>query len=265
MMAVAALALAAAVLLPASPRHRLGAGTGPAPLPKVRRPHRRAAVAVCFAGCAVAAVAAMSSVPAGVAVGLLCATLTLRGRRRVRRRCGAEQARALQAALDVLVGELRVGAHPVRAFEVAAAECPQPSVAAGLHAVSVRARLGADVATGLRGVAASSSLPAQWERLAVYWQLGAEHGLAMAALMHAAKCDIAERQRFSARVEAGMAGARSSAGVLSGLPVLGVALGQLLGARPIGFLFSGGGLLLAGVVLVCLGLLWSDRITERLT
>lgn len=263
MTAVSALALAAAVLLPASPRRRLDACRAPAP--ETRRPYLRPAVAACCAGLVVAAVAALSSALVSLAVVALGATATLRYRRRRRRRRGVEEASALQAALDVLVGELRIGAHPVRAFDVAAAECSQPSVGAGLRAVSARARLGADVAAGLRGAAASSSLPAQWQRLAVYWQLGAEHGLAMAALMHAAQRDIAERQRFSGQVEAGMAGARSSAGILSGLPALGVALGQLLGARPIGFLLSGGGLLLAGIVLVCLGLLWSDRITERLS
>ena len=165
----------------------------------------------------------------------------------------------------MLVGELRVGAHPVAAFDVAAREVDGP-VAESLRAVAARARLGADVAAGLRSFAASSRLPAHWERLALFWRLAQTHGLAIATLMRAAHRDIVERERFSARVDAGMAGARTTAAVLAGLPVLGVGLGQLIGADPLGFLLSGGAggwLLVVGVTLACCGLLWSDRITGR--
>jgi tight adherence protein B len=49
--------------------------------------------------------------------------------------------------------------------------------------------------------------------------------------------------------------------------VLGVLLGQLIGARPLSFLLSGhagGWLLVVGSMLACAGLVWSDRITDRL-
>lgn len=133
-------------------------------------------------------------------------------------------------------------------------------------AVAARARLGADVTAGLLAAARSSALPAYWERLAVCWQLGSDHGLAIASLMRAAQRDVAERQRFSARVSAGMAGARASAAILAILPLLGVLLGQLIGARPLSFLLTGrvgGWLLVVGLTLACAGLLWSDRITDR--
>ena len=95
---------------------------------------------------------------------------------------------------------------------------------------------------------------------------GADHGLAIATLMQTAQRDIVERERFSARVDAGMAGARTTAAVLAGLPLLGVGLGELIGADPLSFLLSGGvggWLLVIGVTLACCGLLWSDRITAR--
>ncbi|WP_046314784.1 membrane protein [Mycobacterium sp. UM_Kg1] len=259
--ATAAFALAAAALLGASPRRRLAA-TG--------RPGSRFAATVgrwSVLGVATGAgVAATLVLPpcawlAGAVFGI---TAAVRRRRRLRRRRVSAESRALETALDALVGELRVGAHPVRAFAVGAAEAGHRVVAAGLGGVAARARLGADVATGLRDAAAASALPAQWERLAAYWQLGEQHGLAIAALMQAAQRDITARHRFSARAEAGMAGARASAALLAGLPVLGVALGQLIGARPIGFLLGAGGggmLTLIGMSLVCAGLLWSDRIT----
>lgn len=258
---VAALALAAALLVPVSPRRRLGPGAGPAGEPGSRR---RWPIA---AGGAAAAAIGVATLPAPLclAAAVLGLTAVVRRRRRTRCRRAADEGRALESALEVLVGELNVGAHPVQAFAVAAAEAGQPSVAAGLRAVAARARLGADVPGGLRGVAACSALPVQWDRLAVYWQLAGEHGLPISALMRAAQCDIAERQRFSARVEAGMAGARASAAILAALPMLGVLLGQLIGARPIAFLLSGAGgtLLVAGVTLACAGLLWSDRISGR--
>jgi tight adherence protein B len=177
----------------------------------------------------------------------------------------AAESEALQGALDVLVGELRVGAHPVAAFSVAATEV-DGVVAASLRAVAARARLGADVAAGLRSVARSSSLSAHWERLAVCWQLAQDHGLAIATLMQTAQLDIVERGRFSAKVDAGMTGARTTAAVLAGLPLLGVGLGQLIGADPVTFLLSGGAggwLLVIGVALACSGLLWSDHITAQ--
>ncbi len=113
----------------------------------------------------------------------------------VARRARAREAAALQSALEVLVGELRIGAHPVSAFEVAAGEVDGP-VAAILSAVAARARLGADVAAGLRSSAASSRLAGHWQRLALFWRLAQAHGLAIATLMRAAHRDIVERERF---------------------------------------------------------------------
>ncbi|WP_234816044.1 type II secretion system F family protein [Mycolicibacterium agri] len=210
-----------------------------------------------------AATAMVLPLPMVVASVILAATLLLRWRTRMVHRARTREARALQSALDVLVGELRAGAHPVAAFDVAAREVTGP-VSANMGAVAARARLGADVAAGLRQVARSSRLPGHWERLALFWRLAQRHGLAIATLMRAAQRDVVERQQFSDRVDAGMAGARTTAAVLAGLPVLGIGLGELIGADPVGFLTSGGAggwLLVVGVTLACCGLLWSDRIT----
>lgn len=257
---MAALLLSLALLaLPPPPRHRVAS---PA---RARRSPGRGGVP-CVAACAIGAVAVLLPATAVLAVLAVGATATLRYRRRRRARRAAEEGATLEAALDVLVGELRVGSHPVRAFHVAAGESVG-AVAASLRAVAARARLGADVTAGLRAAARSSALPAQWDRLAVCWQLASEHGLAIATLMRAAQRDIAERQRFSARVTSSMAGARATATILAGLPVLGVLLGQLIGARPLSFLLgghAGGWLLVVGSALACGGLLWSDRITDRL-
>jgi tight adherence protein B len=255
----AALALSVAVLvLPSSPRGRLArSGRGRVPL----SPRAAGWLAV-----GVLALGVVFLPPATVFGGaIFTATMSLRYRRRRRSGRGMDESRELETAIDVLVGELRVGAHPASAFAVAAAETTGP-VAATCRAVAARARLGADVAAGLRGVAATSALPAQWDRLAVCWRLAAEHGLAMSTLMHAAQRDIAERQRFSGQVRSGMAGARATAAILASLPVLSALMGQLIGARPLAFLLGGGlggVLLVIGLTLICCGLLWSDRITDR--
>ena len=263
-MSGAALALALALLTaPRSSRHRARArGAVPSRPPELSRTAGWTPVLGCVA---LLAVAAFALVPAGAvaAAVMIGATLEIRRRRRRRRRARATEGAALQGALDILVGELRVGAHPVAAFGVAADDV-DGVVAASFRTIAARARLGADVAAGMRSAARRSSLPGQWERLAVCWQLAQTHGLAIGTLMQTAQRDLVERERFSARVDAGMAGARATAAVLAGLPAVGVGLGQLIGADPVSFLLSGGiggWLLVIGVLLACGGLLWSDRIT----
>ncbi|WP_029116873.1 type II secretion system F family protein [Mycobacterium sp. URHB0044] len=257
-MSVAAVSLALALLVaPGTPRRRLT--------------QRRIAGAVPDSALmlvgVMAAVVLVFAVPVTVvlAVAILASTLVVRRRRAVRSSRRAEESAALQGALSVLVGELGVGAHPIAAFETAASEV-DGAVAGQLSAVAARARLGADVAAGLRAVAVQSMLPAQWERLSVCWQLAQTHGLAIATLMRTAHRDVVERDRYASRVTAGMAGARATALILAGLPLLGVGLGELIGAGPVRFLFSdgpGGWLLVVGVALACCGLAWSDRITNR--
>lgn len=257
-MTVAALALALAVLI--SPASSRGRARAVMMLTQRRR--------LPLVPCAVAACVASSLLlpwTAAAALGLLLATLVARRRGGRRLRVRADEASALEGALDVLVGELRVGAHPVAAIGVAARESDGPT-ARSLGVVAARALLGADVAAGLRAEAAGSTTPGHWERLAVCWQLAQTHGLAIATLMQAAQRDIVERERFHGRVEAGMAGARATAAILAGLPLLGVLLGQLIGAEPLDFLLTdgaGGWLLVIGIGLICCGLLWSDRITAR--
>src|SRR5262249_52405389 len=143
----------------------------------------------------------MTTVLAAAVAG---ATAGLRYRRRRRGRRAVDEGRTLETALDVLVGELRVGSHPVHAFRVAA-DATHGAGGESLRGVAARARLGADVTAGLRAAARSSALPAQWERLAVCWELARDQGLAIATLMRAAQRDIAERQRFTARASSSMA------------------------------------------------------------
>ncbi len=257
--AAGALVLALAVtVLPSAPHRRL------TPEASARRSMSRSA-AGWVAGCVALSIAVLLPLTTDVAFAVAAATVALRCHRRNRRRGSAAENQTLQSAMDLLIGELRVGAHPVRAFSVAAAESAG-TVATAFRAVAARATLGADVAAGLRGAGRLSSLPVQWDRLAVCWQLAAQHGLGISVLMRAAQRDIVSRQRFSTRLATKLAGARATATILAALPVLGVLLGQLIGAQPLRFLLgghAGGGLLVVGTTLACGGLLWSDQITDR--
>lgn len=255
---VVALLLAAALLaVPAHPRLRLF-------LPATGRiPTVPAALPLAVLALLLASAATPGLAVAGTGTALM---VTARRRRARFTRVRQAQAEDMAAALETVVGELRVGAHPLRAFGIAASESGG-AVGAALGAVAARVSLGADVATGLRSVAADSAVPLYWDRIAVCWRLAADHGLTMATLMRAAQRDIVDRQRFSSRVEAGLAGARATAAILAGLPLLGILLGQMIGAHPLRFLLGdgvGGWLLLVGAGLNGAGVAWSDRIVNRL-
>ncbi len=117
-----------------------------------------------------------------------------------------------------------------------------------------------------RCAAARASLPgisADIERIAAAWALAERHGIPLADLLGRAHEDIRWRVRFAATVRAQLAGPRATAAVLTALPLLGLGLGQLIGADPIGVLrggLLGQVLLVVGVALIAAGSAWSERI-----
>ncbi|MEV5647630.1 hypothetical protein AB0L57_05185 [Nocardia sp. NPDC052254] len=163
----------------------------------------------------------------------------------------------------MVIGELRTGAHPGTAASVAAAEVGGP-VGAAFAVSAARARLGGSGAAGLR--TRKCAVTTELGRVADAWEVAERHGLALADLLHAARADLAGRRRFGERTTAALAGARASAAVLAGLPLLGIALGQLMGAHPVQVLIGrgvGSFLLPLGTGLIGAGLLWADAITGR--
>ncbi|MFE3546593.1 hypothetical protein ACFXK0_26825 [Nocardia sp. NPDC059177] len=197
---------------------------------------------------------------AALMVGVTFAVRRRRGRgdRSRRQECGY-----LLAGLEAVVGELRVGAHPSAAAESAAGE--SRGEAARVLAISAgRSRLGGSGADGW--VHPDSIVAEELSRIGVAWRVAEDHGLALAELLSAARADLLGRIRFRDRTEAALAGARASATVLAALPLVGIALGQLMGAAPLSILFgspAGELLLPLGAALACCGLLWTDVITRR--
>ncbi|MDV8055641.1 MULTISPECIES: type II secretion system F family protein [unclassified Rhodococcus (in: high G+C Gram-positive bacteria)] len=191
------------------------------------------------------------------------------GRRRYRRRLErdrrADELNWLATGVEVIIGELRVGSHPATASAVAADECGGIASTA-LRGAASRSRLGGMAADGI--ASSDSLLDPELGRLAAAWRVADEHGLALAELLDAVREDLLGRRRFRERTDASLAGARATALVLAGLPILGVALGQLMGADPLDILLGGGlggMLLLIGTALGCAGLLWTDAITGKVT
>ncbi len=216
---------------------------------------------VLVGGCAVIAVVGAWTV--GCAAAIVVSTLLFRRHRAAAERARHEQQRQLGDGLDNLIAELRVGAHPAAACAAAAQE--SDGVAAEVFAIAAaRGRLGGVGADALCDSA--SRISEELVRVARAWRLAEAHGLALAELLGACREDLLGRIRFRGRTQAALAGARATAAVLAGLPLLGVLLGELMGAHPLAVLLGGGVggiLLLVGCALACAGLLWSDTLTRQ--
>nr|WP_280420713.1 hypothetical protein [Nocardia carnea] len=233
-----------------------------APRPRHRISSARTLHCIVGLSCVVALVLGSGALVTAVLVG---ATVTVRMRRarrsgRHRTECGF-----LLDGLAAVIAELHVGAHPSAAAAVAARETS--GVAAAAFAVgAARSRLGGSGADGL--LCPGTVIATELARVADAWRVAERHGLALAELLAAARADLAARAKFRSRTEAALAGARATATILAILPVLGIGLGQLMGADPVRvLLFSGIGtyLLPIGAGLACAGLLWADEITHRVT
>lgn len=264
-MTIALLALAAALVVSSIPRRarrRSGRPIGWS----VRRFGRLPTVPL-VAAVLVSAVSLWAGWAAGLSLVILGATARarLRGTRAARRR--ERELWASSTALDVMVAELRVGADPAAACTAAADEIAIESggvsarVGEVFRRAAATARLGGSISTAF---AAADDLPSR--RIARVTELTERYGLESAVLLDSLRRDLGRRMRFEAHVRSSLAGARATATVLALLPVPGVALGALMGADPFAVLLGpgwSGGLLVVGVVLGCLGLLWSDAITDR--
>ncbi|MDV6011359.1 type II secretion system F family protein [Haloechinothrix sp. LS1_15] len=208
--------------------------------------------------------------PAGAAVFGMATLLTWRmawERRRERARLAT--ARRGAAALRTLVGRLRAGVHPATAVFDAAEDAGGQDTPEGsaLHAMAAHTRLGGEAGTVVPGAAngdGAASRPLL--RIARAWSLAERSGVPLAEALDAVRGDLEAAARLAGQRSARMAGPRASVLVLVALPVLGIALGELMGAGPVAVLaMTGHGqvLLLLGGVLLCAGTMWSARLTRQ--
>jgi tight adherence protein B len=201
--------------------------------------------------------------PGGGLAGALVALVVQR--RRVRHRAALAATATsgqLADAVSRITEELRAGSHPAAALGGVRAD--GPLARAVLAPAAAAARLGDGVAAALRRHADDRpETAADVERIAVAWSLAERHGIPLAELLGRAHEEIRWRVRFGGTVRAQLAGPRATASVLTALPLLGLGLGQLVGADPIGVLRGGVAgqlLLVVGVGLAAAGAAWSEHI-----
>ena len=192
----------------------------------------------------------------------MLASLLERLRRRVDRVRTARQTRhrrraAVREVCDVVAAEVRAGHSPTRALEAAS------GVLAELAPVAAVSRLGGDVPAALRAVDAPGA--EALSRLAVAWQLAADTGAGLAAVVDRVGAGLRADEELRAEVVAQLAGPRASARMLAALPLLGLALGFGAGSDPIPFLFAtpyGLACLALGAALAGAGLVWVERLAR---
>ncbi|HJE92115.1 MAG TPA: type II secretion system F family protein [Dietzia timorensis] len=209
------------------------------------------------------AVASVLALVAGVGVGLVAGAAivgvalrhVLHGERSHARKLREDE--AWVGALDSIVSALASGASMGAALR-AARHGSSGAVTTELERAVALDGLGGDVA-GL--LAASSALPAR--RLGQAVALSTGHGLPLADVVRRAGEEVSETNRHAGEIEAALAGPRATALILTALPLLGLGLGHLMGADPVGTLGSGiigAALAIVGSALIAAGLLWTSRI-----
>ncbi|MDQ1047426.1 type II secretion system F family protein [Streptomyces sp. V4I2] len=131
-------------------------------------------------------------------------------------------------------------------------------------AVLAAARFGGDVPAAL-AVAARQPGAEGLVGLAACWRVAVDQGAGLAAGLDRLEGALRAERDQRADLRAQLAGARSTAVMLAGLPVLGLALGTALGADPLHVLLHTGaglGCLLVGGLLEALGMWWAMQIVR---
>lgn len=140
---------------------------------------------------------------------------------------------AVPEVLASLRDELAGGRALRVAFERAVQGCSDPS---SLREPVAVCRLGGDVPAALRDAAQVDPLLVS---LAAVWQVSEGSGAAMAAALDRLVAATAQADRLRNEIAAQLAGPRGTVRVLAVLPLVGIGMGMLMGADPLGFLLGG--------------------------
>ncbi|MEU6992976.1 type II secretion system F family protein [Streptomyces sp. NPDC046465] len=219
----------------------------------------------CLAAGSAAALLAQSVVP--LAVGAAGVPLAARVRRaRDARRERQRRGDAVIALCGELAGEVRAGRQPGEALRLALDEADSGEGGAGAarSAVLAAARFGGDVPGALREAARDPGAEGLLG-LAACWRVAVDRGAGLAAGLERLEGALRAERDQRADLRAQLAGARSTAVMLAGLPALGLLMGSALGAQPLRVLFhTGPGLvcLAAGGALESIGAWWALRIVR---
>jgi tight adherence protein B len=198
-----------------------------------------------------------------VVVGLAGVPLLRRARlAREARRARDRRGDAVIALCGVFAGEVRSGRQPGEALLRAALD--SGGLGDAQAAVLAAARFGGDV-PGALAVAARQPGAEGLRGLAACWRVAVDQGAGLAAGLDRLEGALRADRDQRADLRAQLAGARSTAVMLAGLPALGLLLGTALGADPLHVLLHTGaglGCLLIGGLLEGLGMWWAMRIVR---
>lgn len=187
---------------------------------------------------------------------------------RARARQAEESTRAaVVELLRAVAGELRAG-RPAGVAFAAAARSAAPRLGAAIGPLSDAAARGdpGELAAALRAAAESGGGLAGLARFAACWQVAATSGAALAPAVDRVADALHDEIEFAAALTAALAGPRATARLLAVLPILGLALGGVIGARPLAFLVgSPAGLCCLAVAagFEAAGVGWARRIARR--
>lgn len=171
----------------------------------------------------------------------------------------AEQTAAM---LGSLVSDLKAGASPHDAVVHVAMDAPADLVDTCQVAVHRSA-------SGISPAVAFMEAPERFADLRAVgrlWQVAEARGIALAGLLEHMQQRIDTRLTQSRTSEAALQGPKATATILSLLPIVGIAMGSAMGAKPWSFLTHtglGGMLLVGGVFLTCAGFVWVQRIIDK--
>lgn len=264
MTAAALLAAAAAVLL--LPDRRVERRRRLLPDPVRRSRHRPAPEELPVSMLSTAIAAGLAAAVSTPLVAVLAAVLAAVAARTVRARRRADRVErqlwSLTEGLGALTAELRSGRPLDAATEAAVTACGDRSSGRALGR-AVRAP-GTDPPAEDRpeDVVLREAL----RRISAAVLLSSRTGCSLAGVLRAVEDDLRARRRQREELRAATAGPGSSALVLAGLPVLGLAMGAGVGADPWHVLTATGTgqvLLVTGVALELAGLAWSRRLIRR--
>ncbi|MFS4104896.1 type II secretion system F family protein [Streptomyces sp. PD-S100-1] len=208
--------------------------------------------------------AALSASVLPVVAGAAAVPVLRRARRaRTARRARERRADAVIALCGALAGEVRAGRQPGEALLCAARD--SGGFGAAEAAVLAAARFGGDVPGAL--AAAARRPGAEGLRgLAACWRVAVDQGAGLAAGLDRLEAALRADRDQRCDLRAQLAGARATAVMLAGLPVLGLLLGTAMGADPLHVLLHTGaglGCLVVGGVLEGAGLWWASGIVRR--
>ncbi|MEH0147414.1 hypothetical protein V6D40_07050 [Corynebacterium sp. Q4381] len=208
------------------------------------------------------ALTAFATGRAGVVVAAACAGACAVHTVAARRAARADRARAAAAA--EFIGHLAEGVSAGATLAGAAARATErlPESAPA----TLRRDCLVFAAAAQRGDAPPEVATPELQRVTALWALSTTRGVPVAGLLATARDEIDHQLRHRAATTAALSGPKTTAVVLSLLPLAGIGMGAAMGAQPVALLTSpgiGSVLLVAGTALVSAGVVTSGEIIRR--